>query len=92
MGKWGLLLMYIRVVGVGETFSRKGLFRYMELNARIQNTADSYRRYLTKAGYLEWVSRGRYRVKGILPLGTSLLSIKKKAYPNSFRKREEVTV
>lgn len=45
-------------------------------------TVDNYRRYLTKAGYLKWLSSGRYEVVKS-PLNKRLLEVKDEAYPGT---------
>ena len=47
-------------------------------------TVDTYRNYLTQAGYLEIVSRGRYEVLKEIPIDLTLNDVKNEAY-NKFK-------
>ena len=52
------------------------------------STIDNYRNYLTKAGYLKVVGRGKYEVIKRIPENSTLFDILLKAYPKRYPSNE----
>ena len=64
-----------------------GVFEINEAKAlRIDSLSDTtivkYNLWLMKAGYLERIGRGRYKVLRAIPMGMSTKSLEREAYPN----------
>ena len=91
MNSWTKLKTYINRFKDGNIISRGKILDHMMCDNRYARTLplgwfikegsiDLYRRYLTKAGYLEWASRGKYRKVKPIPKGISRRDVQRMGY------------
>jgi len=66
------LLTHLGFIGDYDDIVNKAMFNY--------STIDTYRNYLTKAGYLKIRRRGRYEVVEEIPVDLSIKDVKEEAY------------
>lgn len=79
---WKKVVEYIDSHSCHETITRQGLLFhvYGEKRKWYPWTVDNYRRFLTKAGYLQWEALGVYSI--IKHIGNkSMCKVKYEAYP-----------
>lgn len=66
---------------ISEYITRSHLFDRLELvGFRRSSTIDTYRNYLTKAGFLQTSGRGRYLILNEIPVNLSVDDVKRMAY------------
>lgn len=69
-------------VNTKREFTRRDLvFWFGKRLMRGQNTIDCYRNYLTRAGYIKWISRGKYERVKVIPYDLSSRQCRREAYP-----------
>jgi hypothetical protein len=73
------LRFFILLFDIGEIISRKEI---MEQEFGGDVSLDNYRNWFTKAGYLEWVSSGKYKVIKYPKEGLTSRDLRKEAYPH----------
>lgn len=62
------------------SISRSDLLDELSVARFGSSTIDTYRNYLHKAGYLQTIGRGLYRVIKEIPIDISIIEIKEEAY------------
>jgi hypothetical protein len=68
-----------------DLITRVDLINYMKLTTDLGvNSIDTYRNYLTKAGFLTIVGRGLYNVEKEIPLNYSVKDCLKEAYREKY--------
>jgi hypothetical protein len=72
------VLNYIRSYEIGENIFRGGIIQF----GRGQ-TADNYRNYLAKAGYLKTIKPGKYQYIKKIPINMNYGKLVNEAYPRS---------
>jgi len=65
---------------IGDIISRKDLM--LKKLSGGSYTVDAYRLHFTKAGYLEHISRGKYKYNKKIPSTISSRELRKEAYPH----------
>lgn len=67
---------------IGDLFTRQELLMYLRENGHRRNisSVDTYRNYLHKAGYLETLRRGVYKLVKEIPVDLSVQDVRSEAY------------
>jgi len=78
--KWSTLIDFLVSLETDGIFTRQELLNYMSTKGFNSKSIDTYKNYLTKAGYLETISRGIYVIKRRIPYHTSVSEVRQKAY------------
>lgn len=85
MNLWNALKIYLSDK-FREVVRRQELINYLSNHESIRyvnnNTIDTYRNYLTQAGYLIKIRPGHYRVEREIPIDISVSDIRYEAYGN----------
>lgn len=82
MNLWETLVDYINKKEIGEILTRKEL-----LQIKIKyHSIDTYRNHLSKAGFLETISPGKYRKLRNIPENMSVNTLTKIAYDKTYRR------
>jgi hypothetical protein len=72
---------YINTKEVSNILSRKEIMA-QEFGWCV--SIDEYRLWFTNAGYLKWMSRGKYEVVKKIPINMTSRKLRKEAYPNTW--------
>lgn len=77
------LRAFLNLFSIGEIITRKEILEVI-LTSKPggEITIDNYRNWFTKAGYLKWISRGKYQLICYPPTGLTSRDLRKKAYPD----------
>ena len=89
MNKWRKTIKYINSKKIGTTFSRYDMQKNVSelfYSSPYYNTADNYRKILSKLNILEHVSIGNYKILYHIRQNLSLRQAKKAAYSDNWRK------
>ena len=79
------LCVFLSIFNLGDIITRKQIFDNLpELSdhVRSSNTIDNYRNWFRKAGYLETIKPGNYKLLKTIPSGLTSIQLRKEAYPN----------
>jgi len=82
INRWHRLCTYINRRRNGAVITRKGIMGHMIYNLEYQreNSIDTYRNYLTKAGFLCIISPGKYEKLKTIPRGISRRDVQRLGY------------
>lgn len=70
---------FLNLFEIGEIVSRKEI---LEQNFGWSVSIDNYRNWFTKAGYLEWIKPGQYKLLKYPKEGLTSRDLRKEAYPH----------
>ena len=75
---WEAILEYFNVFGKGEITSRRGLIFCLHMHS--PSVLDTYKKYLTRAGYLEIIAHGKYKILKQIPYGFTIEECKNQMF------------
>ncbi len=85
---WENVKYFINSLKENEEFTRRQFLHTIYTDPRVtryETTADHYRNQLTHAGFLEWVSNGRYRKIKQIPKNLKTTTLRKFLEDTSWR-------
>jgi len=83
------LCIFLSLFHIGDLITRKQIFHNLpELSEYVgsSNTIDNYRNWFRKAGYLETIKPGHYKLVKKIPSDLTTIQLRKEAYPNKKKK------
>ena len=75
--------------GKSVLVTRKEIMKHFGLDPKLEQTVDSYRRYLTRLGHLSEYGRGCYSIESRIMSNLSLSAAKEMAYSKVSRGEKE---
>ena len=85
--QWSTVKRYFSVMLPDYKLTRTDFLRCMANSSCDTRTAEVYRCYLTRAGYLKWVRPGVYARAKKIPIGLTVEQCQDEAYPQRVQRR-----